>query len=220
MLATDTIEHLKQANPYPATKPDVPPDNHGWFDEDRYGFLEYLNADQKLIVELGSWLGKSTRFILENSPNACVVAVDHWLGSDVHQDDARVQDKLPTLYETFIVNCWEHRNRLVPLKMNTIEGLHEVAKHGCQPDLIFIDASHRYDDVLKDLEETYRLFPESTICGDDWCHTLDNRGVRRAVKDFTKAHGLSYTHNKNFWCLRPSSLLGSIKNLVYGLGKK
>ena len=34
-----------------------------------------MNSETRCVLELGSWLGKSTRFIVERAPNAYIFAV-------------------------------------------------------------------------------------------------------------------------------------------------
>src|SRR5690606_40474206 len=62
----------------------------------------FLSPQSVLVVELGSWLGKSTRFLLRQAPHATVVAIDHWKGSAEHQ--RRHRHRLISLYETFLVD--------------------------------------------------------------------------------------------------------------------
>ncbi|HEV3339133.1 MAG TPA: class I SAM-dependent methyltransferase [Pirellulales bacterium] len=109
-------------------------------------------ADRARLVELGSWLGLSTRFIADRAPNAVIVAVNHWRGSAEHLNDTNLQDLLPILYETFLNRCWRLRDRIIPLRMNTLEALDEIAGCGLCPDLVYLDADHSYEAVRADLE--------------------------------------------------------------------
>lgn len=64
------------------------------------------------------------------------------------------------------------------MKMDSAEALRLLKDAGVEPDLIYIDASHHYDFVVKDVTTALDLFPKSLIVGDDW----DNLDVRAAVK--------------------------------------
>jgi predicted O-methyltransferase YrrM len=188
---------------FPQEKPAVKADSHGWFDDHLKSYLKpIIKNDMKMIIELGSWLGSSTRWFCENS-NAKVVAIDHWKGSIEHVNRRDVKDKLPTLYETFIVNCWDYRDRITPVKMDTISGLTWCSDMGFQPDIIFIDASHEYEDVLKDLETSHNLFPKAILVGDDWAwrnRRLQKRfTVREAVVDFCKKKNFKVADNTRCW---------------------
>ncbi len=182
---------------WPTIKPRVEPDDHGWFVNAAQLRL-LLNNKQLLIVELGSWLGSSTRFILNHAQNATVIAVDHWLGSTEHYADSEFHIKLATLYETFLVNCWDYKHRLIPLRTTTLQGLEEIYIHNLHPDLVYVDASHDYDAVLSDLEKIYQLFPSTVIAGDDWMWN----SVRAAVCDFASKYEFSIQASKNFWQLQ------------------
>ena len=97
------IEKLKLRYPWPQVKPNVKLDPHGWFsDKIKVNALKsLLNPSTKIIIELGSWLGMSTRIMLNTAPNAVLIAVDHWKGSLRHQNDPIYKNKLSTLYEVF-----------------------------------------------------------------------------------------------------------------------
>lgn len=168
---------MRAAYPWPDVKPrisDPPPRIEGW------GLPEFLlkanlRDNTRIVLELGSWLGESARFMLEHAPNAIVICVDHWLGSSEHIDSC--SDMLPHLYNNFLAVNWDHRDRLIPIREDTAAGLELVAEYGIKPDLIYIDASHDYEDVIWDLELSSRLFPDAQVIGDDY----DFPGVRRAV---------------------------------------
>jgi hypothetical protein len=39
---------------------------------------ELLSSQTRCVLELGSWLGSSTRFIADHAPNAVIICVDLW----------------------------------------------------------------------------------------------------------------------------------------------
>ena len=183
-----SFQQLALKYPWPSEKPDVPVQQQGWCDEPNQKMLSsLLNGPIKIIVEIGSWLGNSARFILESAPQANMICVDHWFGSKEHleSEHEHIRKIIPTLYETFLVNLWDYRSRLVPLRTDSIRGLHEIHRSGVKPDLIYIDASHDYHNVFEDVKTALDLFPNSVICGDDW-HYED---VRRAVGELAQEYG-------------------------------
>src|SRR5690606_37803858 len=134
---TERLQQLRQVFPWPDDKPDVPiPQREtGWLADGARDLLSReLGAQTKLVVELGAWLGESTRFIADCAPHAAVVTIDHWQGSPEHQARPQWQSMLPTLYETFLAMCWSYRERIVPLKMTTQDALQSIADRGLQPD--------------------------------------------------------------------------------------
>lgn len=192
---TADIENLKTKYFWPQERPTVAQDMHGWF-FNQHQLSQILNNKMTVIVELGSWLGKSTRFILEHAQNATVIAIDHWQGdTDItHQEDI---SKIPTLYETFLTNCWDYRSRLIPLKTTTLKGLEEINNYEIVPDLVYVDASHDYKSVTDDLEKIYLLFPYTLITGDDW----ESPTVSTAAKDFATRHGKKAYGDGNFYII-------------------
>jgi len=182
------IGSLAAAFPWPDRRPTVeaPSRNRGWLGEGTERALTgVLSRETRLVVELGAWLGMSSRHILDHAPNAVLISVDHWQGSPEHRARDEFRAMLPTLYEAFLSECWEYRERLIPLRMTSVEGLRTVADHGLRPDLIYVDAEHSYAAVASELELARQLFPRATVVGDDY----DWEGVARAVNEFAGHHG-------------------------------
>lgn len=196
---------LQEQYPWPKEKPNgVDSVDHGFFhNPDKVKALQsVIKPEYQVLLEIGAWLGQSTRILLEAAnPQATVISIDHWKGSAEHYSTH--YEFLPVLYETFLVNCWQYRERLIPVRENSLDGLRIVAESGVKPDLILVDGSHEYEDVLKDIQTAHQWFPEAVICGDDYnwvppaerCFNpkrkpTDDRWypVRRAVKAASKHH--------------------------------
>jgi hypothetical protein len=188
--------------PWPSRRPvhtGFPEQTQGWLREGtRDALASALSEHTRVIVELGVWLGLSTRFMLERAPKATVISIDTWAGSPEHFDDDEWREMLPTLYEAFLSLNWEHRERIVPLRRSTVEGLAVVAAHGVEPDVIYVDACHEYEAVLEDLETSYRLFPRAEIVGDDY----DWLGVRQAIDVFSARHGFVIVRFRTGWRMK------------------
>jgi hypothetical protein len=186
-LGAEGIQKLADAFPWPRKKPAVkiPRDNLGWLADGAQELLaRELSAGTQLVVELGAWLGLSTRFLADHAPHARVVTIDHWQGNRQHQERADWKAMLPKLYRTFLALSWNYRDRIIPLKMTTTEGLKTVASYGLSPELIYIDAEHSYEAVRADLELAYELFPKAVLAGDDY----EDAGVQEAVHRFAREH--------------------------------
>jgi hypothetical protein len=185
----DPLNRLRRAFPWPAARPEVtlPTRFHGWMEEGTDEMLaSELSNQTRLVVELGAWLGLSTRFIADHAPNATVVTIDHWRGSPEHQSREDFRAMLPTLHDTFLSMNWKYRDQIVPIRASTREGLQQVAGFGLTPDLIYVDAEHSFEAVSDDLETARTLFPSARIVGDDF----DWQGVQNAVEAFAKIHGM------------------------------
>jgi len=188
---------------YPQAGYDFPFDDHGWFPKWNTQLILPLVKDKKLVLELGSWLGKSTREWLTNS-EASVICVDTWEGSVEHNKEDR---RVKYLYDVFINNQREWEGRVLPMRMTSVKALLELQKYPeVQPDFIYIDASHQYEDVYLDLSLCYNSYPNAVIVGDDWGWHNKTQGrrktVQEAVKEFCKNYGLEYEANRWAWRLK------------------
>lgn len=178
---------------WPDSKPNVKPVDHGWLSHDTKRMLAgALSQDTKQVIEVGSWLGRSAKYILNTATRCELFCIDTWKGSVEHEARTEWAALLPNLYETFIVNMWDHQDRVTPIRMDSLRGLHECAAMGVDPSLIYLDASHEYDDVLADLVQCGYLFPDVPIVGDDWRW----RGVKRAAQEYAEQYGHKLISNE------------------------
>lgn len=191
------IQNLIKKYPWPDAKPELSSLNRGWFSGEEF-FKKHLDKNANIIIELGSWLGKSTQFFLNQCPNSFVIAIDHWKGSKEHQK--RFQSILPNLYELFLVNCWEFKDRLIPIRNSTSEGLQEVFNFGIKPDFIYVDAGHSYIEVVQDILISINFFPHSAIGGDDWL--WGKLSVQKAVKFCANQFGKEIEVMGNNWLFK------------------
>ncbi|HUU46031.1 MAG TPA: class I SAM-dependent methyltransferase [Acidobacteriota bacterium] len=192
----NAIETLKLRYPWPAEKPDVPAEMSGWFaGPNRQALAELLSPATDVVLELGSWVGMSATHICQCAPNATVLCIDHWLGSAEHHRRPEWEARLPTLYETFLVNMWEFRDRLIPMKTTTLEGMREIHALGIVPRIVYIDAAHDEESVFQDVSMAQESFPTADILGDDWPWDSVRKGVVRATwRKHFKTCGISGWH--------------------------
>jgi len=172
-MSIEGLKVLKERDSWGIPKPVFPFDDRGWFPvSNQETLLQHLNKDTKLIIELGSWLGLSTRWMLDQAPNAHIVCIDHWQGSP----DTVEQE--PNLYEKFLSNCWDYRERISIFKGNTENTLPYLLSLGLTPDLVYIDAGHDYDSASRDIRLSMGF--DCTLVGDDF-NPNAWAGVVRAV---------------------------------------
>jgi len=211
------LDKLKEDFPYPDTKPNLPQDPHGWLSPHVESMFKPLIKNAKLIIEVGSWLGLSARFWLENS-DAHVICIDTWEGSPEHHTIEEAKNKLPTLYETFIVNQWEWRDRVTPIKMWSTEALKLLSNYELKPDFVYIDANHEFNDVYLDIVSARSAFPDALIGGDDWNfkNPLPERNLEKTVKKAVKVYSSNFKEkiiaNHWAWRLTGKTLPDSLEN--------
>ncbi len=114
------------------------------------------------IVEVGSFLGRSTRAMADNTPG-WVMAFDNWFGPREIAMDGREH-----VYEVFRKNM----NGLVETnKLLILSGDHgdlNLIPTWLQPDMVFIDGSHDYESVKRDILIWKDLMvPGGLLCGHD-----------------------------------------------------
>ena len=204
-LVEEMCERLGISSPWDEPLDPRPFDGHGWFESQTQ--LTRMAAELGQVrwaLELGSWLGASTRFLA----GCCelVVAVDHWRGSPEHFDPARprVARRVPTLYPQFMSNCRALSARILPLRMSTEEAFALFRARGVVRtfDLIYVDAAHDPISVVQDLRgATEVVSPRGIICGDDWEWGGETGPVRAGVTAFANERGLGIETDGNFWRL-------------------
>lgn len=195
-----TIDKLKSAWTFPEVKPDVPKEYKGgkpdgWCKPSCVRNLkQLLTPEMKLVVDGGSWKGLSAYLMMEYAPNATIVCIDNWTGDPII---AKLNsDDLPTLYETFCVNMWDVRDRIVPVRQDSLAGLKTLKEFQIVPDLIYVDWEHSADSVERDVSLALDLFPDSIICGDDW----NWQAVRDGLDRVCDAKGIELLHTDEiFW---------------------
>ncbi len=178
----------------------MPFNSHGFYTNGPQ--IEFLirTYNIKTIVEVGCWLGTSTRHMASLiPPSGRVYAVDHWKGSAEHQPGQTYWiPQLPQLYEQFCSNVIHAglTDKIEPVRMDSLEAVKQLSH--VKPDLIYIDASHDALSVYKDLQAWYPLVQgHGILCGDDWGQT----GVQTAVKEFAAQRGLRIEASGFFWRL-------------------
>lgn len=186
---------LGVSSPWPDEVPTTDTDNHGWFlPENRRGLSNVVSMESGIAIELGAWLGKSTRFLVD--AGWFVVSVDTWDGKPYERDVLAAQsvaDKRPQMWETFLANQWTRRGRVLPLRMLTDEAAQlPFPKVG----LVYVDACHEYEAVMSDLRNYLPfLAGDGVMCGDDWRW----KEVRRAVETFAHEAKLDIEQTGNYW---------------------
>lgn len=186
---------------FPEVKPAHPPFKHGWFLQTHINvFSQLITPKIKVIIEIGSWYGSSTKWLAERSPSSAkIYAIDLWDDKFIIQDDHYTSNKYDMLrdhplYPTFLVNMWQYRDRVVPLRMDAVAGLEHLKAQGVEPDIIYIDADHHYEAVKRDIEACMKLFPNAILVGDDYGQY---EGVRQAVHECAVATMRSGTVNNS-----------------------
>lgn len=173
----------------------MPFDGHGWFGNAEYIDLVLKGRRVETVIEVGSWLGCSTRYIAAAiADNGVVYAIDTWRGSpqeELHQKDPR----LATLYQQFLSNVIHAglTNKIIPFRMDSGEAARAL---NVKADFIYLDGAHDTQSVLRDITVWYPHLKESGVmAGDDWLWET----VRVAVVAKAKELNKHVHYHANFW---------------------
>lgn len=160
----------------------------GWFNfHDIYSFAANNFPDNSLFVEIGSWKGTSSVYmgvelINLNKKNTNFICIDTW-GSN---DDGEYLNESSVINNTLY--C-EFLNNIKPLQEEGLnikyirESSHDAVNNFTDNtiDFLYIDGSHLYHNVKKDIELYFtKMKDNSIIAGHDW--QCDD--VRKAVEEY------------------------------------
>jgi hypothetical protein len=144
--------------------------------------------NNSVIVEVGSWVGRSICYLgvelINQGKKPRVFAVDTWLGSAEHKSfDILKEDRL---YNTFLKNITPLDGLVTPLRLNSLDAAASFKDESI--DFLFLDASHQYEDVKRDIAAWYpKIKPGGIFAG----HDVDGGwpGVNRAINESMDLQG-------------------------------
>jgi SAM-dependent methyltransferase len=131
---------------------------------------EYEYGERSIkVLEIGSWEGLSSHFILSSMLGADLTCVDTWKGADEHQQGAAAtQENLENIESSFDENLKIFGKRLTKYKGTSFAFYLSNVKSNTF-DVIYIDGSHHCDDVLIDAIKCFELLkPGGTMIFDDY----------------------------------------------------
>lgn len=153
----------------------------GWMSNSELEWLAKTARKCEIIIEFGSYYGRSTRALADNS-RALIFAVDPWTDEYYDKNGNPIKCLRGDSYQHFKSNLFEHimNGTVEMLRCKSSEFpmlVDEIA------DLVFIDADHRYEFVKADIELAEKLVKKNgIIAGHDYTHD-DWPGVKQAVDE-------------------------------------
>lgn len=196
--------------PWPGEKPQVPPPPS--YPQRAPSTQEVLqqtiSSSARVIVELGPFLGHSTRFLADHAQGAIIIAIDPWHPPAATASDPEEAALLSRLQETFLSECWLYRDQVVPVRQPSAQGLRLVADAGVRPDAIVftLDVEAGIDSSSTALHaalcHALDLFPQARIVGDHW----DWDSIRRSVQDVCHERGLQAESHGAGWRILPTNI--------------
>lgn len=184
----------------------------GWFDfPDVY--IEAINKakDGDILVEIGSFLGKSACFmaeeILKSNKKLQFNCIDVW---EMTKNDEFKEDHVMPWGEKileYMDRCgkdalyWQFQSNIKfapgghiikPIREYSWEAAKYFQDKSCH--FIFIDAGHSYEAVSKDLEAWYpKIKPNGIFAG----HDIIGEDVQKALKEFCNKYDIKQVYQRN-----------------------
>ena len=152
------------------------------------GFLLFKIArslrENSVIVEIGSFKGKSTCFIAEGIGDKKMqfFCIDPWM-------DGLMQEKGDAIFNEFLQNTKRYRNRFCILRKFSHEVIKEWPTHR-KIDFLWVDGDHSYEGVKKDILDWIPLVKKSSfVCFHDY---RDAPGVKKAVDELARDNKIRF----------------------------
>lgn len=208
------LNDLHRLNPYANFPRDLyPPHPFAQWGSEDSNFAELIAKVQpKLIIEVGSWLGGSAIHMADLMSYFSwpynIVCVDTWLGAlemwTDQTDETRygalgLEFGYPTLYYTFLSNVIAagHEDVIIPFPQTSLIAARWFTQKNIQADMIYLDGSHDYSDVVSDLMAYWSLVrPGGVLFGDDYYTWHD---VGQAVRLFAVSLDLKVEVKERQW---------------------
>lgn len=186
----------------------------GWMTPLELGWLAKQAKSHHRIVEVGSFLGRSTTALAENTPG-WVLAFDDWRGPRDAGFALSDGEQIPFLeipqrygLDFFSIFLENMKDYVDSGKVRILRGDHAntdaipieflKGEDSEKPDMVFIDGHHSYEDCKRDLLIwKARLAKGGLLCG----HDLDFDGVWRAVTDMFRDSWMAVPYT-NLWLIK------------------
>ena len=184
-------------------------DIQGWFSGNNL-FLSILDEcddnSETNILEVGTWLGKSTCYIASMAKvlkkPVKIYAVDTFAGEPTCEFQVGiVKENGGSIYNQFLKNVkdLELDDIIIPIVSDSHSCLRKCfSKYLVRSfDVISLDANHSYEYVKKDLEYLWPALKKGGLfCGDDY-----NGDVKKAVVEFANKYHLDVFSSGNYFVI-------------------
>lgn len=146
---------------------------NGWMSENELAYIASLASKSKLIVELGSWRGRSAVAWAENT-SGVVYCIDTWAtnayGITFPDDPSDLHQRPEWLWNLFVHNTQGLAN-IFPVRSYTAPAARIFIERGLRPDVVFVDADHQRPGIQADLNAWLPLLADNgVICGHDYSY--------------------------------------------------
>ena len=155
-------KYLEQAGLFKIEKSKLSLSND-WFSSNVpfwFSIIEEYRLDVKSVrvLEIGSWEGLSSFFILWSLPNSYLTSVDTWQGADEHKDGTWLPEGvLGNIENAFDDNLTRYKGRFYKFKGTSHSFFNSEYFNKNYYDLIYVDGSHYSHDVMIDAIKGFEM---------------------------------------------------------------
>jgi predicted O-methyltransferase YrrM len=168
------------------------PHRHLWLQAMVYSLRK---LDRRIsIVEAGSWIGGSALTFAESASRFCstkasIICVDFWKPAEIHQEtgfDVSIFD------DEFAYRIFRHNASFANATVSILRGLTSECLPALREesfDIVYIDGSHYYREVLEDLQNGKVLTRTGGfLAGDDYELTAESAGLDLCQENISRDH--------------------------------
>jgi len=162
-------------------------DSEIWFNYSNF-YNEVAEKKYRVLVELGTWKGHSIMYLAkklkQQNYDFDLYGVDLFDDSPIHENKGNeyLKPQMKYLWDVYNENLVRSNVREVvkDIKKNSWEAANEFENESV--DFIFIDADHKYESVVKDIQAWLpKLKVGGVMSGHDY--TQPTAGVKKAVEE-------------------------------------
>lgn len=165
----------------------------GWMADSELAWLARQARKSSVVVEVGSWCGRSSRAIADNLlADAVLYCIDTYNGSS-GEPDAHITAKEREgdgVYMKFFANLYDHirLGRVIPVRMESGNAAETLRNMGVVADWLFVDGDHSTEGFRRDVNLWQPLVKDGgLLSGHDYYLPEQNPmawiGVRTVVNE-------------------------------------
>jgi predicted O-methyltransferase YrrM len=143
------------------------------------------------VLEIGSWEGRSAISFLEFLPRSKITCIDNFAGGRSREDPS-TKEKIAGAEARFDANMLPYASRVKKINSRSLPALDALCQNNLRFDVIYIDGSHRRDDVLMDSILCWKMLNNNgLLIWDDYRYGVnlpDAERPQQAIDAFLSLH--------------------------------
>ena len=160
-------------------------------------------------LEIGSYMGEAARMMMSSGIFDELTIIDPWAGPE------EASEKFSETWDNVLYRCGEnliewrdHKNDSGINKINVLRGYSTDVYQQFMDndfDFIYIDASHKYEDVKADIQlYSRKLRHHGIMAGNDYDVNMGgHEGVKKAVDEFFGEDKVTRFIDSSWWTVKP-----------------